>query len=72
MPCVPTFSIRRHSSAGFVIIASWPKGHVEQLVGVFETSLDAKAWVDRHSRDFVEQLGPPSKRVVRLEEYRKD
>lgn len=72
MPCVPTFSVRPHSSAGFVIIASWPKGHVEQLVGVFETLIDAKTWVARHSSDYVEQLGPPSKRVVRLEEYRKN
>ena len=72
MPCVPTFSVQPHSSAGFVIIASWPKGHVEQLVGVFETSLDARTWVARHSADFVQQLGSPSKRVVQLESFRKD
>lgn len=70
MPCVPTFSVRPHLEDGFVIIASWPKGHVEQLVGVFTTSRDAEVWVGRHASDFVNQLGPPSKRVIQLDKYR--
>ncbi len=71
MPCVPTFAVRPHSDAGFVIIASWPKGHVEQLIGVFDTPHDAEIWVNRHAADPVEQLGPPSKRVIQLEQHRK-
>jgi len=71
MPCVPTFSVQPHSGAGFVVIASWPKGHVEQLVGVFETPLDANTWVARHSAAFVDQLGPPSKRVIQLDQHRR-
>lgn len=70
MPCVPTFSVQPHTEAGFVIVASWPKGHVEQLVGVFDTRVDAEVWVNRHSADFIHQLGPPSKRVINLDSRR--
>lgn len=71
MPCVPTFSVQPHVEAGFVILASWPKGHVEQLVGVFGTQGEAEIWVDRHSADFINQLGPPSKRVIDLDSRRR-
>lgn len=71
MPCIPTFSVRPHVEAGFVIIASWPKGHVEQLVGVFDTPRAAEVWVDQYAADFVEQLGPPSRRVIQLDQYRR-
>lgn len=71
MPCVPTFTVRPHPDNGFVIIAAWPKGHVEQLVGVFDTSRDAEVWLGRYSADFIDQVGPPSRRVVQLDAHRK-
>lgn len=71
MPCVPTFSVRPHSDVGFVVIAAWPKGHVEQLVGLFDSPIDAERWVERHSAEFIAQLGPPSRRIVILDEHRR-
>jgi len=71
MPCIPTFAVHPDSSNGFVIVASWPKGHVEQLVGVFDNPHDAEAWLVRYSSEFIAQLGPPSKRVIQLNDFRR-
>jgi len=70
MPCIPTFSISP-SEGGFVVFASWPKGRVEQLVGVFDSPKDAEIWLEQYGPDFIAQLGPPSKRVIRLDDFRK-
>lgn len=69
MSCYPNFSVRPNGKIGFVIFAEWPKGHVEQLVGVFDSTMDAENWVARHSAEFIAQLGPPSKRVIKLSDY---
>lgn len=71
MPCVPTFSIIPHDTEGFVVVAAWPKGHVDQLVGVFDSPDHAERWVARHAAEFIAQLGPPSRRVSSMDDYRK-
>jgi hypothetical protein len=53
----PVFEIRRQEVpvSGWVVVARWPMGKEEQLVGVFTKAMFAESWIVEQSENWLAQ-----------------
>jgi hypothetical protein len=57
----PTFSVQDLKyGVGFVVIATWPDGRSEQLVGFYREALHAQRWINERGGEWRRDRRSPS------------